>query len=76
MKGKGKALARSWSSPGSEHLQEQHSHSSSALALEEHPSAIDVSATEAINSRPENTPWPLMCPLLWERLTVIYRSPY
>ena len=61
VKGKGKALARSWSSPGSEHLQEQHSHSSSALALEEHPSAIDVSATEAITSRPQNTPGPLMC---------------
>ena len=75
MKGKGKALARSWSSPGSEHLQEQHSHSSSALALEEHPSAIDVSATEALNSRLQNTPWPLMCLMLQEQLTVGCRSP-
>lgn len=34
MKGKGKALARSWSSPGSELLQEQQGHSPSAALLQ------------------------------------------
>ena len=56
MKGKGKALARSRSSPGSEHLPEQHSPSSSALALEEHPSAIDVSATGVIDGSAADLP--------------------
>ena len=45
MKGKGKALARSWSSPGSELLQEQQEHSPSAASLQNSsvPAAVSPS---------------------------------
>ena len=45
MKGKGKALVRSWSSPGSELLQEQQGHLPSAASLQDPsvPAAVSPS---------------------------------